>query len=342
MSTEPTPGEHEQGHTADPSPATDAPVAETAHAAASEPVTGAGADSGAAAAAAAAAASIAATTAALKAAEASLQADNEELEGIKMVALESAELATRSANLAVGAGENMKTATSNLEKLMKDQKKQTLILLASAAGFMFIAAAVFTGMTISLKSRINQMDTMLSVLSKRVTELDESLELVSSVNEGLQAMVAKQDDITKMQGSLETRLNEAIKNTESVPEKTAQQVGEKGQALAAQIKSLEGRFVQQSRALDALSGKVNGLQGAVGETGGFKKEMETLAKLQRERQAAENVAAAAAAARAAAAAANANTVSSSQARQKEKMVQYPRQQQETTPAGSSGVLSSKP
>ena len=34
--------------------------------------------------------------------------DSEELEGIKMVALESAELATRSANLAVGAGENMK------------------------------------------------------------------------------------------------------------------------------------------------------------------------------------------------------------------------------------------
>lgn len=342
MSTEPTPGENEQGHSTDPIPETAAPVPETAHAAVSEPVTGAGTDSAAAAAAAAAAASIAATTAALKAAEESLKADNEELEGIKMVALESAELATRSANLAVGAGENMKTATSNLEKLMKDQKKQTLILLASAAGFMFIAAAVFTGMTISLKSRINQMDTMLSVLSKRVTELDESLELVSSVNEGLQAMVAKQDDITKMQGSLESRLNEAIKNTESVPEKTAQQVGEKGQALAAQIKSLEGRFVQQSRALDALSGKVNGLQGAVGETGGFKKEMEALAKLQRERQAAENAAAAAAAARAAAAAANANTVSSSQARQKEKMIQYPRQQQETTPAGSSGVLNSKP
>jgi chromosome segregation ATPase len=169
--------------------------------------------------------------------------------------------------------------------------------------------------------------------------------LVSSVNDGLQAMVSKQDDITKMQGSLEARLNEAIKNTESVPEKTAQQVGEKGQALAAQIKSLEGRFVQQSRALDSLSGKVNGLQGVVGETGGFKKEMETLARLQRERQAAENAAAAAAAARAAAAAAaanNANTVSSAQAKQKEKMVQYPRQQQETTPTGSSGVLNSKP
>lgn len=329
MSTEPTTGHNDQGQPHEVSPV------------ANETATG----TDMAAATAAAAASVAVTAAAIKAAEQALQADNDELEGVKLVALESAELATRSANLAVSAGENMKTTTTNLENLMKAHKKQVLILLVSAAGFMFIAAAIFTGMTISLKSRINQMDTMLTVLSKRVTELDESLELVSSVNDGLQAMVGKQDDITKMQGSLEARLNEAIKNTESVPEKTAQQVGEKGQALAAQIKSLEGRFVQQSRALDSLSGKVNGLQGVVGETGGFKKEMETLARLQRERQAAENAAAAAAAARTAAAAAaanNANTVSSAQAKQKEKMVQYPRQQQETTPTGSSGVLNSKP
>lgn len=268
--------------------------------------------------------------------------DNDELEGVKMLALESAELATRSANLAVGAGENMKKATHNLEDLMKLNRKQHIIMLAVAGGLMVVVAAVFAAMTISLKSRLNQMDVMIGALSKRVTELDTSMELVGSVNEGLQEMVSKQDDITKMQTSLEARLNDAIKNTESVPEKTAQQVGEKGQVLAAQIKSLEGRFAQQSRALEALGGKMNGLQGAVGETGAFKKEMETLARLQRERQAAENAAAAAAAARAAAAANNANTISSAQAKQKEKMVQYPRAQQETTPAGASGILSSKP
>jgi DNA repair exonuclease SbcCD ATPase subunit len=328
MSTQPTTGEHEHGHPADTSPATTG--------------SDAGAATASAAASAAAAAALEATAAAVKAAEGTVPSDAEELEGIKMVALESAELATRSANLAVGAAENMKTATTNIQTMMTVHKKQFLILLSVAAGFMFVSAAVFTGMTISLKSRINQMDSMLSVLNKRVAELDDSLELVSSVNEGLQAMVAKQDDISKMQGSLENRLNEAIKNAESVPEKTAQQVGEKGQVLATQMKSLEARFSQQSRALESLAGKVNGLQGAVGETGGFKKEMEALARLQRERQAAENAAVSAAAAKAAAAVNNANSAAAEQAKQKEKMVQYPRAQQESTPAGSSGVLSSKP
>jgi DNA repair exonuclease SbcCD ATPase subunit len=266
------------------------------------------------------------------------QADNDELEGIKMVALESAELATRSANLAVGAGENMKKATHNLEELMKVNKKQHQIMLGIAGGLMFVTAIIFGTSIFTLKSRINQMDAMLASLSKRVVELNDSMEMVGSVNEGLQAMVAKQDDISKMQGNLETRLNEAIKQSESVPEKTAQQVGEKGQALAAQVKSLEGRFVQQSKALNALANQVGGLQGAVGETGSFKKEMEALARLQKERQAAENAVTIKSNANANAA----NQAALAAAKQRERMVQYPRPQQETTPAGASGVLSSKP
>jgi len=127
-----------------------------------------------------------------------------------------------------------------------------------------------------------------------------------------------------------------------VPEKTALQVGEKGQVLAAQVKSLEGRFVQQSKALNALANQVGGLQGVVGETGGFKKEMEALARLQRERQVAENALAAKAAAQATATANASSAATVAAAKQREKMVQYPRAQQDLSPAGASGVLSTKP
>ncbi len=69
---------------------------------------------------------------------AAIVSDNDELEGIKMVALESAELATRSANLAVGAGENMKKATLNLEQLMKANKKQKRNSLKTLNYLMFM------------------------------------------------------------------------------------------------------------------------------------------------------------------------------------------------------------
>ena len=255
----------------------------------------------------------------------------EELEGLKIVVLESAELATRSANMATNAGADLKTATKHLETTLASQKKQTTILFAAAGGLMLLVAAVFVAMTISLKSRINQLDTMLGTVGKRVVELDASMELVGSVNSALQEMVSKQEGLTNMQGKLEVRLDEAIKNSQSVPEQTAKQVDAKGQVIAKQVQSMDGRLKQQANALKALSTQLQNLQGAVGETGGLKREMEAIAKLQRERQSAETTANNQAVSAAAAA-----------ARQREKMIQYPRAQQESAPSGSAGVLSTKP
>jgi chromosome segregation ATPase len=157
------------------------------------------------------------------------------------------------------------------------------------------------------------------------------MELVGSVNDALQEMVSKQEGLTNMQGKLEARLDEAIKNSQSVPEQTAKQVDAKGQVLAKQVQGMDGRLQQQANALKTLSTQLQNLQGAVGETGGLKREMEAIAKLQRERQSAETTATTQAAAATVAA-----------ARQREKMIQYPRAQQETTPSGSAGILSTKP
>lgn len=257
--------------------------------------------------------------------------ETEDLEGLKIVVLESAELATRSANMATNAGADLKTATKNLETTLATQKKQTTILFGAAGGLMLLVAAVFVAMTISLKSKINQLDSMLDVMGKRVVELDASMELVGSVNQALQEMVSKQEGLTNMQGKLDARLDEAIKNSQSVPEQTAKQVDAKGQVIAKQVQSMDGRLQQQANALKALSTQLQNLQGAVGETGGLKREMEAIAKLQRERQSAETTANNQAVSAAAAA-----------ARQREKMIQYPRAQQESAPSGSAGVLSTKP
>ena len=129
-------------------------------------------------------------------------------------------------------------------------------------------------------------------------------------------------------------LDEAIKNSQSVPEQTAKQVDAKGQLIAKQVQGMDARLQQQANVLKALSTQLQNIQGAVGDTGGLKREMEALAKLQRERQTVETTANSQASAAAAAAAAA--------VRQREKMVQYPRVQQDATPSGSAGVLSTKP
>jgi methyl-accepting chemotaxis protein len=285
------------------------------------------------------------------------QAHEEELEGIKMLALDSAELATRSANLATHAGEHMRSVIEKLEASQKKQRKHTLIIFGSAGGLMLIAAMIFAGMSISLKSRINQLDTMVSVVSKRVVELDASMELVGSVNDALQEMVGKQEGIADAQGKLEAKIGESIKSSQGVPEETAKQLDAKNQILAKQVQSLDGRLQSQANAINSLSSIMKNVQGSMTDSTGLKREMENLARIQRERQALEvqataqaNAAAAQASnmaaqqvAQANAAAAAAAAATAAATKQKERMVQYPRPQStDTTPAGGGGVLSVKP
>lgn len=288
---------------------------------------------------------------AAQAAPASLtKAHEEELEGIKMLALDSAELATRSANLATHAGEHMRSMIEKLEASQKKQRKHTLMIFGGAGGLMLIAAMIFAGMSISLKSRITQLDTMVSVVSKRVVELDTSMELVGSVNEALQEMVGKQEGIADAQGKLEAKIGESIKSAQGVPEETAKQLDAKNQILAKQVQSLDGRLQSQANAINSLSNIMKNVQGSMADSNGLKREMENLARIQRERQALElqasvqaNSAAIQAANLAAQQAAQANAAAAAAARQREKMVQYPRPQStDTAPAGSGGVLSVKP
>ena len=278
------------------------------------------------------------------------QSHEEELEGIKMLALDSAELATRSANLATHAGEHMRSVIVKLEDAQKKQRKHTLIIFGVAGGLMLIASMVFAGMSISLKSRINQLDTMVSAVGKRVVELDASMELVGSVNDALQEMVGKQEGIADAQGKLEAKIGESIKSAQGVPEETAKQLDAKNQILAKQVQSLDGRLQSQANAINSLSNIMKNVQGSMTDSNALKREMESLARIQRERQTLElqastqaNSAAAQAANLAAQQTAQANAAAAAAARQRERMVQYPRPQStDTTPAGSSGVLSVKP
>jgi flagellar biosynthesis chaperone FliJ len=263
----------------------------------------------------------------------------EELEGIKMLALDSAELATRSANLATHAGENMKGVIVRLEAAQLKQRKQTLIMFGAAGTLMLIAAMVFVGMAVSLKSRINTLDVMVSKVGERVIELDASMEMVGSVNEALQEMVGKQEGIAEAQGKLEAKIGESIKSAQGVPEETAKQLDAKNQILAKQVQSLDGRLQAQANAIKAMSNIMQNVQGSLTDSTALKREMEALARIQKERQAMELQATAHAAQVAAQAANQAVTA----ARQKERMVQYPRaQSSENQPAGTSGVLSVKP
>ena len=239
-----------------------------------------------------------------------------DMKDMKLVVMDSAELATRAASLAANAGLDLRNATKDLLQgsqatlqANKKQSKMTIILIAVASSLMLLAGIMFVIMSLRLQGRIAQLDEMVLAVGKRVVEMDASLELVGGAQEAIKNVLTKQTEMAAAQAKIDARLEEVIKNAQGVPELTAKQVEARIQALSKQVAGLDARFAAQSAATNKMAGQVQSMQGALGDASAMKRDLEAMARQQRERQSSE-------AGRAAQEAAA--------ARARENMVQYPR------------------
>lgn len=219
----------------------------------------------------------------------------EELNMIKAVVLDSAELATRSASLATNAGTDMRQATEMMIKTHGKQRKQALIMLIASGVLMLVTACVFTAMSVTLFSRLKMVDGMLLAVGKRVTELNGTMETVASVNEALQNLAQQQEEGHKTQEKMAARLEEVSKSTQGLPEIAAKQLDEKSQGLVKQVQSMDARMQAQASSLQRISQQMQHLQAQVSDSGQkLRSEVESMSRQQRERITAEQTAAKAA------------------------------------------------
>jgi membrane protein involved in colicin uptake len=245
------------------------------------------------------------------------------LRDIKVVVLDSAELATRSASLATTAGLDIKAATDKMLVVQGAHRKHNMIFLGVAGLIVLLAAGVLGATVATQYTRLKQIDAMLLAVGKRVTELDATMETVGSVNEALNNMVKQQEEAQKAQGKLESRLDDVIKNTQSMPEEAAKQFETKGQALVKQVQSMDGRLQAQANALRNLDQQLKSIQNQMSDSGQkIRQEVENLGRQQKERQQAEQ-----AATKAAAAAQQAKAAA-------ERSLQYPRPAPTANPAAN--------
>jgi hypothetical protein len=234
-----------------------------------------------------------------------------QLKDMKGAVMDSAELATRAAGLAADAGGQLRAASLELITSQLRQRMFLVMLLVACGSLMLVAGGVFGALAWRMQARIAQLDDMVLAVGKRVAGLDASMESVGAVQEALQALLVKQEAIAGLQVKIDSRLDEAIQSTLGVPALTAKQVDSKTQVMSQQVAAMEGRLKAQAGALSTLSSQMKSLQGALGDAGAVRQELEAQTRQQRERQAAD------AAANAAAAAA---------VRNRERMLQYPRAQ----------------
>jgi methyl-accepting chemotaxis protein len=206
---------------------------------------------------------------------------------LAQVVLDSADLATKSAEAAVNVGHQLRQATAEFKELTDDGHKKARILLAASGGLMLVCLIFFLIMGVRMVSRINQLDTMLMAVGKRVVDLNAGMESLEGVNKSVQELASQQSALTKSQGDIEGRIDASLKQSESlvqkVPTETAKQVAASSDSVIKQVQGISSRMQAQSNAVQALGNEVKALKGAVGNVDGLKRDVEALVTLQKER-----------------------------------------------------------
>jgi hypothetical protein len=211
----------------------------------------------------------------------------QQYQSLAQVVLDSADIASKSAEAAAAASRNMHKATTEFKTLTEVGHKKALILLGATGGLMLICLIFFLVMGVRMNSRINQLDTMMLAVGKRVVDLNTGLESLDVINRSIESLTAQQVEQAKTQGLIEERINDALKKSESmvktVPGETAKQVAATSENLLKQVQSINSRLQSQAGAVQTLGNEVKALKGAVGNVDKLNNDVQALVTLQKER-----------------------------------------------------------
>jgi methyl-accepting chemotaxis protein len=211
----------------------------------------------------------------------------QQYQSLAQVVLDSADIASKSAEAAAAASREMNKATSEFKALTEVGHKKALILLGGTGALMLFCLIFFLVMGVRMNSRINQLDTMMMAVGKRVVDLNAGLESLDVINRSIESLSALQTEQVKAQGLLEARINDALKKSETmvqtVPGETAKQVAASSENLLKQVQGINSRLQSQANAVQNLGNEVKALKGAVGNVDKLNSDVQALVTLQKER-----------------------------------------------------------
>ena len=211
----------------------------------------------------------------------------QQYQSLAQVVLDSADLATKSAEAAATASNHLRQTTADFKDLTEAGHKKARILVAITGGILIISLIFFLIMGVRLVSRINQLDAMLIAVGKRVVELNSGMESLEGVNQSVKELAAQQVALTKSQGQIEGRIDASLKQSESlvqkVPGETAKQVAASSDSVIRQVQGINAKLQTQATAVQSLGNEVKSLKTAVGNVDGLKRDVEALVTLQKER-----------------------------------------------------------
>jgi hypothetical protein len=121
----------------------------------------------------------------------------QQYQALAQVVLDSADIASKSAEAAASASSHMHKATSDFKTLTEVGHKKALILLGGTGALMLFCLIFFLVMGVRMNSRINQLDTMMMAVGKRVVDLNAGLESLDVINRSIESLTSHKSNKPK-------------------------------------------------------------------------------------------------------------------------------------------------
>lgn len=236
---------------------------------------------------------------------------------VARVTLDSAEVANRAAKAAAQTASRVAEASARFEEALAAQRKQMTIVTGVIVGIAVLSLILFLAAAIQLRGRVVQINQVLTVMSKRTTELKSGLDNMGAIAERLDAFSTQMDTITQSQNRLRTSLQAAVQSMEtgaaarpvaptattspSAPaqrvavepaetpqqraarEQLARQTAEAAQALAGQAKSIDAALKTQARTLGQIAERVTAIEQALNGLPDLRRDTRQILDLEKQR-----------------------------------------------------------
>jgi hypothetical protein len=180
-----------------------------------------------------------------------------QIEELTGVVLGSAEVSTRSAEVAANISQEMRSVMKTVNEMSSKNILHSRIILIGLLSFLVIAVGSFFAISTRLQQNIRQLDSLSLAVGKRVVELDATLATFGDATRGLGDTTEKLDSMEERQIKLDEKFQEKMDALDKVFVKMPDQIA--GQVNGLTDKNLDAKLKDLQKNIQALDAKVQAL-----------------------------------------------------------------------------------
>ena len=180
-----------------------------------------------------------------------------QLEDLTGVVLSSAEVSTRSAEVAANISHEMREVMKIVTTANDRNILHSRVILIGLLAFLMIAVGTFFAISTRLQQNIRQLDTLSLAVGKRVVELDATLATFGDATRGLGDTTEKLDSMEERQIKLNETLDGKLEDMSKLFTKLPDQIS--GQVNGQSEKAMDAKLQALNKSIQALDAKVQAL-----------------------------------------------------------------------------------